>query len=129
MSIADTRAAYVMRLRMIMGLRVADAWPDTDEINPPMAWVFGPTSRRLDTLDGGVTRTWDVVLAVASNQADMRRAQKHIDGYLDEDGEKSIIAALEDDLTRVTGWADYGTNEVNAEAQFWGVRFSLEELT
>lgn len=128
MNISARRADLMTKLKTITGLHVHDAWPEPANINPPCAIVWGPTSRALDTEDGGCTRNWEIALLVDGADRVKVRGQRALDAYLDESGDHSVIEAVEDSQIAVTGWADYGASDVGTETEMIGVRFSIEEL-
>lgn len=112
----------------IAGLRAHDVWPDS--INPPAALVRPRAMLPPDAMSLGNRRlTFEILLVVASVQsAGLARAQEQLDTYLNEVGDKSIIAALNGDRTLggiastlEVSWRDYGVHEVPAGS---GVNYS-----
>lgn len=130
MDIATRRAAFLTALKTISGLHVHDAWPEPANINPPVAIVWGPLSRTLETFEGGVSRTWEIHLITGFADKGRARQQRVLDGYLDESGSLSVIEAVEDDQVTVTGWADYGIRGIGeSETPMVGVTFNVTELS
>ncbi len=119
------------RLATIAGLRAHATWPD--QITCPAAIVRPSGMDYHESLSGKCALTFDVLLLAAPIQPGLDRAQKALDGYLDDSGPTSVKAAIEadgtlggvaDDLV-VTGWRDYGSLEVNG-TDYLGVRIEVQ---
>jgi hypothetical protein len=124
--VAAVEASLKAKLLTVAGLREAhDVWPD--QINVPCAIVRTPSGDYDETFDDGATVHAEVLLLAAPAGQGFGQGQRALDPYLASSGAKSVKAALDDGQTRVTGWRDKGTMEVNG-LPYVGVRLLVEVL-
>jgi hypothetical protein len=118
------RSAIAAKLAGISGVEAHDVWPK--EIGKlPAAIVLPKSAHYGDEMSGdGYTITLDV-LFYAATAGDFERGSRALDAYLDPTGEQSIVAALEDGQTSVTGWTDYGVLTFN-DLPLIGCRLTVE---
>lgn len=131
MNVAAVRTALA-ELVDDTGLR-CDAYVP-DKVNPPCAFVAGPSGDFDQTFDGGVNLTFDVVVLVS--RGDTRTGQERLDAYLADSGAASIKARVEADSeldgevssVRVSGWRDYGGRFTVGDTEYIGARVLVEVL-
>ncbi len=100
---AQLRAGLLTRLQTIAGLRAHAKWPGN--IEPPAALVRRLRTQQHTTFSGNGSVTFEITVAV-SKAGDLDRAQTALDEYTSLSGDRSIVAALEGDMT-LGGVAEY----------------------
>jgi hypothetical protein len=120
-TVSEWRALLQSRLAGVVR-NAHDVWPKA--INPPAAVVRLVSATYGNDFGGDSTLIFDVILLVCQ-ATDFERDSRSLDAYLNPNGQKSVVAALEDGQVRVAGFADYGIHEANG-GQFMGVRFQVE---
>jgi hypothetical protein len=122
--VSEWRTTLQTRLATIVGQRAYAYWPT--QINTPAAIVRLVSGEYGADMGGGYGLTFDVLLFVGT-ATDFARDLAALDPYLDPDGSKSVVAALEDGQIAVTGFADVGVHEANGNP-YIGVRFRVGVL-
>lgn len=122
-TISQIRAGIAARLDTIEGLRVSDYVPD--QINPPMAVVFGPEIDYDSTMQRGSDDMRFSIILLTSRVSD-RSGQTLLDSYLSPAGAASVKVAVEAEQTlggtvdyaRVSQVREYGSEEINATTYY-----------
>lgn len=110
-TLKEQRAAIGGALRALPQINVYERWPNN--IQTPAALVR-PAKRRQSAFGDMLDFEWEIEVLVAA--LDNESSQVELDEYLDEEGERSVRAALEFDPTLggvvdsswYNGWEKYG---------------------
>lgn len=133
-TMTQVRAALQTKLATIADLNAYAEWPES--IQFPAVIPMPQSGRYHESLGSGGYESLklELLLLISPEQRGYQQGQSLVDPYLDVSGAQSVKAAVETDTTLgglvaatvVTGFHDYGIQEMDAGIHYWGARLDVD---